>query len=235
MNVTTSTVLPDLRASVVSVAPPKKNPLKRKTPPTTVTMVDKVNTEPHPDALNLHNLVVEAPVSTTKPGEKVPKDKVKQIKGPDAKQKVPSSDAVKAKAAQFALKLTQPLASIPPTEQNVAQTAPSTAQIENDSAALLSFDHQFIMEQLDRFVEDLFDGEVASLPISSEVISQVSALIQDMRNDSVEINDLIAQLNEIDNHMKDTKSKLVIKQLEESYEDVNKALTILQHRRLGFH
>ena len=35
--------------------------------------------------------------------------------------------------------------------------------------------------------------------------------------------------------MKDTKSKFVIKQLEESYEDVNKALTILQHRRLGFH
>ena len=35
--------------------------------------------------------------------------------------------------------------------------------------------------------------------------------------------------------MKDTKSKFVIKQLEESYVDVNKALTILHHRRLGFH
>ena len=35
--------------------------------------------------------------------------------------------------------------------------------------------------------------------------------------------------------MKATKSKFVIKQLEESYVDVNKALTILRHRRLGFH
>ena len=91
------------------------------------------------------------------------------------------------------------------------------------------------MEQLDRFVEDLFDGEVASLPIPSKVITQASDLVQDMRNDSVEINDLIGQLKELDNQMKDTKSKFVIKQLEESHEDVNTALTILQHKRLCFH
>jgi hypothetical protein len=91
------------------------------------------------------------------------------------------------------------------------------------------------MEQLDRFVENLFDGEVASLPIPPEVITQSSDLVSDMRNDSVEINDLTAQLQELDNRMQNTKSKFVIKQLEESYVDVNKALTILRHRRLGFH
>ena len=91
------------------------------------------------------------------------------------------------------------------------------------------------MEQLDRFVENLFDGEVASLPIPSEVITQAPNLVPDIRNDSVETNDLTAQLKDLDNRMKDTKSKFVIKQLEESYEDVNKALTILWHRRLGFH
>jgi hypothetical protein len=93
----------------------------------------------------------------------------------------------------------------------------------------------FIMEQLDRFVENLFDGEVASLPIPPKVITQATDLVNDMRNDPVEINDLTAQLKELDNSMKDTKSKFVIKQLEESYADINKALTILQHRRLGFH
>ena len=56
-----------------------------------------------------------------------------------------------------------------------------------------------------------------------------------MRNDSVEINDLTAQLQELNNHMQNMKSKFVIKQLEEYYVDVNKALTILRHRRLGFH
>ena len=109
------------------------------------------------------------------------------------------------------------------------------ARTDDHSDAPHYFNQVFIMEQLDRFVEDLFDGEVASLPIPSEVISQASALVQDMRNDSVEINDLTAQLKELDNQMKDTKSKFVIKQLEESYVDVNRALTIVRNRRLGFH
>ena len=86
VNITTSTVLPDLRASAVPIAPPKKNPLKRKTTPTTVTMVDKVNTDPHPDAINLQDLVVAAPDGTAKPGEKLPTQKVKQIKAPAAKK-----------------------------------------------------------------------------------------------------------------------------------------------------
>ena len=46
VNITTSTILPDLQSRVIPIAPPKKNPLKRKTHPTTVTMVDQVNTTP---------------------------------------------------------------------------------------------------------------------------------------------------------------------------------------------
>ena len=91
------------------------------------------------------------------------------------------------------------------------------------------------MEKLDIFVENLFDGEVASLPIPSEVITQAPDPVREMREDSVEINSLTTQLNELDNRMKATTSKIVIKQLEESYMDVNRALTILRNRRLGFH
>ena len=141
---------------------------------------------------------------------------------------------MKEKVAQFAPKLTQPLASMPSTEQNVAQDAPA-AQPQDDSDARHHFNQVFIMEQLDRFVENLFSGEVTSLPIPPEVISQAVDLINDMRNDSVEISDLTAQLKELDNLMKDAKSQFVIKQLEESYMDVNKVLNILRHRRLGFH
>ena len=46
------------------------------------------------------------------------------------------------------------------------------------------------MEQLENFVEDLFDGEVASLPIPPEVISQATDLVHDMREDSAKINNL---------------------------------------------
>ena len=82
--------------------------------------------------------------------------------------------------------LMQPLASKPPSEQVPVQTAPIAK-----SDAPHYYNHVFIMEQLDRFVENLFDGEVASLPIPSAVIAQASDLVNDMRNDSVEINDLI--------------------------------------------
>jgi hypothetical protein len=124
VNVTTSTVLPDLRASVVPTAPPKKNPLKRKTPATTVIMVDKVNTTPHPDAIDLQDLVVDTPY-TAKRGEKLSKQKAKQIKAPSAEQNAPRVEIMKEKAAKFAPRLTQPLASLPLTEQNVAHTAPT--------------------------------------------------------------------------------------------------------------
>ena len=72
VNITTSMVLPDLRVAIVPKEPPKKISL-RKTPPTIVTMVDRVNTTPHPKAINMKDLVIDAPVSTANPGEPIPK------------------------------------------------------------------------------------------------------------------------------------------------------------------
>ena len=84
VNITTSTILFDLRASAVPIAPPKKICLKRKTPRTIVTMVDHVDTSPDPEVINIQDLVVDAPISTTKPGEQIPKTKVKKITTPSA-------------------------------------------------------------------------------------------------------------------------------------------------------
>ena len=74
---------------------------------------------------------------------------------------------------------------------------------------------------------------MTSLPIPPDVVSQASDLVHDMREESVEINSLTAELNDLDRSMKATSSKFVIKQLEESYMDVNRALTILRNRRSG--
>ena len=81
VNIATSTVLPDLRVNLVPEAPPKKIPA-RKTPATTVTLKQHVNTTPHPDAINLKDLVVDTPVSFAKPGERIPKPDLKKIKAP---------------------------------------------------------------------------------------------------------------------------------------------------------
>ena len=135
-------------------------------------MVDKVNTTPLLDAINLHDLVVEAPVGTTKPGEKLPKQKAKQIKAPSAEQNALRAKILKEKAAKFAPKLTQPLASMPPSEQVPVQTAPIAK-----SDAPHYYAHMFIMEQLDKFVDNPFDGEVASLPIPPKVISKAIAVV----------------------------------------------------------
>ena len=98
--------LPDLRARRVPIAPPKKIIMKRKPPRTTFTMVDHVDTTPHPGAINMQDLVVDAPVSTAKPGKKIPKSKVKKIKAPSAEQSAPRAGVLKEKAAQFAPTLT---------------------------------------------------------------------------------------------------------------------------------
>ena len=97
-------------------------------------MVDNVNTSPRPDAINLHDLVVDAPVGTAKPREKLPKQKVKKIIAPSTEQNAPRAEVVKEKAAKFAPNLTQPLASMPPTEQNTTHTTP-VAQTNDDSNA----------------------------------------------------------------------------------------------------
>jgi hypothetical protein len=56
----------------------------------------------------------------------------------------------------------------------------------------------FIMEQFDKFVDNPFDGEVASLPIPAEVITQATSVVQELREDAVEINSLSAELMDLD-------------------------------------
>ena len=82
-------------------------------------MVHKVNTTPHPDAIDQHDLVVDALVGIAKLGEKLLKQNVKQIKASSVEHNAPRAEVVKEKAAKFATKLTQPVASLNPTEQNV--------------------------------------------------------------------------------------------------------------------
>ena len=56
-----------------------------------------------------------------------------------------------------------------------------------------------------------------------------------MREDAVEINTLSVELNDLDGRMKTASSKFVIKALEDSYKDINCAMTLLRNRRLRFH
>ena len=207
----------------MKVAPSKKKPA-RKTPATTVTMKQHVDTTPHPDAINLKDLVVDVPVNTAKPGESIPIPTVRKLKS-YTEQEASASAAPKEEVAKFAPKLTQPLASKPPSEQVHApvQTAPS-----GKSVAPHYYDHVFIMEQLDKFVDNPFDGEVASLPIPAEVIAQASTVVQELREDAVEINSLSAELLEINDRMKTASSKFIINTLEDSFKDINRALSLLR-------
>ena len=124
---------------------------------------------------------------------------------------------------QFAPKMLQPLASLPPSAPQSANTNIAKVPTEGD-AAPHNYDHIFIMEKLDRFVENPFDGEVTDLPIPSEVIEQASILVNDLREAVVEINALTAEL---DGQMKATASKFVINELEVSYQELNRTISML--------
>ena len=165
-------------------------------------MKQHVDTTPHPDAIDMKDLVMDAPVSSAKPGESIPIPAVRKLKS-SAKQEASASAPSKEEVAKFAPKLTQPLASMPPSEQmqGPAPTAPS-----GKSLAPHYYDHVFIMEQLDKFVDNPFDGEVASLPIPAEVIDQASKVVQELREDAVKINSLSAELLEINDQMKNASS-----------------------------
>ena len=122
---------------------------------------------------------------------------MKKIKAPTTKCNASQATAPKEKATKSAPPLIQPLASKPPSEQVPVQTAPM-----EKSDAPHYYDHMFIMEQLDKFVDNPFDGEVDSLPIPPEVVSHPTTVVQEMREDAVEINTLSAELNDLDGRMK---------------------------------
>jgi len=55
-------------------------------------------------------------------------------------------------------------------------------------------------------VENPFDGEVASLPIPAEVITQATSVVKELRDDAVEINSLSAELMDLNEQMKTASS-----------------------------
>ena len=54
-----------------------------------------MDTTPHLDAINLKDLVVDTPVSSARPGERIPKPNVKKLKASTDEQSAPQVDAPK--------------------------------------------------------------------------------------------------------------------------------------------
>lgn len=87
---------------------------------------------------------------------------------------------------------------MPPTAPvQFVETQAAAVAIE-ENVAPHNYDHIFIIEKLDHFVEDPFDGDVATLPIPPEVINQASMLVNELRDAAVKVNKLIADKTEID-------------------------------------
>jgi hypothetical protein len=129
----------------------------------------------------------------------------------------------------------QLLASLPPSAL-VQPTKTQAADVPaKGDAAPHNYDHIFIMEKLDRFIENPFDGEVSAPPVPSEVIEHASVLVNDLHEAAVQINALTVERDELDGQMKAIASKFVINELEVSYQELNKMISMLQNKRLRFH
>lgn len=155
------------------------------------------------------------------------------IDAPPAEKIAPESNLMKEKAAQFAPSLLQPLVSMPPTDP-IPSPQPKVASVK-DNVAPHNYDHMFIMEKLDKFLENPFNSEMASLLIPLEVIEQASTLVNELRDASIKVNALTTQMLDLDAHMKTMTSKFVINELEVSYKELNRTITMLCRRRLHFH
>lgn len=91
------------------------------------------------------------------------------------------------------------------------------------------------MEQLDKFIEVPFDGNVHDLPIPKDVIEPANKHIDDIKNDNSDMTGYIVEKNEVDAQMKKGTSTFLIQELEDTYLDLNKTISLLQNRKLGFH
>jgi hypothetical protein len=92
-----------------------------------------------------------------------------------------------------------PLCSLKPGEEipgvahtsgQAEQVAPSTsdaASKEKSDPGLHAYDINFIMEKLDCFFENPFDGNVEDLLISLEIKTQASKIVEDLCSDSIDI------------------------------------------------
>jgi hypothetical protein len=102
--------------NITSDITPKVKPRKavRKMPATTMMMKKSVDPKYMEGGINLHAFIVDTPLASGKPGEKIPVPSSGKILAPQKK----TTDEKKAKAKKKvpkAPKLIQPLASLPPT------------------------------------------------------------------------------------------------------------------------
>jgi hypothetical protein len=112
-------------------------------------MVKNVNTTPGPNAINLQDLVVDAPMRSAKLGEKMPKPSVPKLNAPTTEQVALKPDMVKEKAAQFAPTLLQPLASLPPIAPVPAQSPQPQVFPTKENTTHHGYGHIFITEKMD--------------------------------------------------------------------------------------
>lgn len=86
----------------------------------------------------------------------------------------------------------------------------AAATIAEDNDAPHNYDHIFIIEKLDEFVENPFDGNFSDLPIPQEVIVQASKLVDEIKEASANPTALILEKNETDQKIKSAISMFVI-------------------------
>lgn len=142
--------------------------------------------------INLEDMIVSPPLASAKPGEKI------------LEKKSATSD----KNVPGAPKLIMPLAFKPPTVAPVAEEN-AAASVPEDVAPH-SYDHIFIMEQLDKLATDPFVGDVRTLPIPTSIIEAVEKLIKGFKNVHANMNAAIHERNEVDKQMKNATFEFVI-------------------------
>lgn len=71
--------------------------------------------------------------------------------------------------------------------------------------------------------------------IPPSVKEAAAKLIEDFKNVHADLNAAIVERNEVDKQMKNATSEFFIKELEETYLDINRTVTMLRGRKVGFH
>jgi hypothetical protein len=105
----------------------------------------------------------------------------------EAKKKVPKAP-----------KLFQPLASLPPTSPVKPDKKAVSSKAKEDDIDPHYFDFIFLMEQLGKFSENPFDGDIRALPIPACVVDDAEKLIEKLKNICADLNAIITERDEVD-------------------------------------
>lgn len=111
------------------------------------------------------------------------------------RKKIATPVVVKTTTEEKKLEAEKNVPKAPGAEETVVSPKP-------DDDAPHSYDHIFIMEQLDRFAKDAFAEELHTLPIPSSILEVAAKMIEEFKNTCVELNVAILERNEVDQQMK---------------------------------